>query len=139
MSGPLIGIDLGMKRTGLAICDDGQKVAVPLLTLEKERKDSDRIRRIRRMAEQRGAVGFVLGLPLNMDGTEGEMATWARAFGQKLSEKSGLPVTLVDERLTSAEAREGMSEVGASETRQKELVDQVAASLILQSWLDQQT
>lgn len=128
-----LGIDLGTRRIGLAIIRAG--IALPLETLTKERKNSDRIRRLVRLAKTEKVECFVVGLPLHMNGSEGDSATSARAFAARLAERSGLPVELVDERLTSVEAEEVLREMGSSRERTKELVDQMAAVLILQSWM----
>lgn len=131
-----LGIDPGSKRIGLAICDDDGLVAVALDTIEGVRKLSDRVRRIARLAEREGVGAFVVGLPLHMDGTQGASARAARALGDRLAARTGLPVHYEDERLTSVEARAAMSDAGASTARQDEVVDRVAATIILQAWLD---
>ncbi len=132
-----LGIDLGGKRVGIALSEG--VLARPLATLTKERKTSDRLRRIVRMGERHEVEAFVVGLPLMMDGTEGAMAETARSFATRLEAKSGKPVHLWDERLTSVQAEESMRAAGADPARIKELVDQVAAQIILQNWLDRQT
>ena len=134
--GSVIGIDLGERRIGVSVSDSERRVAVALTTLEKERKTSDRIRRLCRLAEQKQSDQFVLGLPLNMDGSEGESAQKARAFGERLGEKSGLPVAFVDERLTTVQAQRALYESEISRDRRKAVVDEASAVLILQSWLD---
>jgi len=122
---------------GLAITAGDTGIALPLMTLTRERKTSDRVRRLIRLAEQRGVSHFVVGLPRLPDGTEGDSAAAARRFGERLEARSGLPVSYVDERLTSVEAERAMREVGADRARRKSMVDQMAAVLILQSWLAQ--
>ena len=134
--GRTIGIDLGGRRTGVAISDGTGRIALPLLTLSAERKDSDRIRRLCRLADQHEARSFVVGLPLRMDGSEGPEALAARAFAERLAERSGRPVALVDERLTTRAAERSLQVTRTRGARRKEVLDQMAAALILQSWLD---
>lgn len=88
------------------------------------------------MAASRGVEKFLLGLPLNMDGTEGDRAEKVRAFGALLSEKSGLPVEYEDERLTTVEAEEMLIEAGLSRQERKKVIDKVAAEIILRSYLN---
>ena len=97
---------------------------------------SDKIRRLCRIAEQRQADQFVLGLPLNMDGSEGESAQKARNFGERLGKKSGLPVAFIDERLTTVQAQRALMEFELSSAHRKSVIDEASAVLILQSWLD---
>ncbi|MFT7623107.1 MAG: putative Holliday junction resolvase [Myxococcota bacterium] len=133
-----LGIDLGERRTGIAVSDDRGVLALLLCTLTRERKVSDRVRRIARLGEEHKVQAFVVGLPLQMDGGEGAGATAARAFAARLAERTGKPAYLRDERLTSQEAAESMRAAGADHKRIKELVDQVSAQIILQGWLDVQ-
>lgn len=88
------------------------------------------------MAASRGAELILLGLPLNMDGTEGDRAEKVRAFGALLSEKSGLPVEYEDERLTTVEAEEMLIEAGLTRQERKKVIDKVAAEIILRSYLN---
>ncbi|MFT5434235.1 MAG: putative Holliday junction resolvase [Myxococcota bacterium] len=112
-------------------------LALPLMTLT-DRKTSDRVRRLGRLATQNECTQFVVGLPREMDGAEGTSANNARKFAESLEKRTGLPVAFIDERLTSVEAESAMRLAGASAERRKELIDQMAAVIILQSWLDQQ-
>src|SRR4030042_6556591 len=91
-------IDLGDKRTGLAVCDSGEILASPLTVLEGQKNLQDEIIKI---AQQEQADGLVFGLPLNMDGSEGERAAGARGFAEKIKNKTNLPVFFQDERLSS--------------------------------------
>jgi putative Holliday junction resolvase len=133
-----MAIDLGSRRVGLAVTDDSGQIALPLTTLTKERKRSDRIRRILRLGTQRNVECYVVGLPVRLSGEEGPEALAAREFAETLHQRSGLPVELHDESCTTLEAHEAMTESGVSFERQREVVDQVAAVVILQSWLAQQ-
>ena len=134
----IMAIDLGARRVGIAVNAEGTSIALPLLTLTRERKTSDRLRRITRLGEEHQCACFVVGLPLQMDGSEGDAARNARVFATRLEARSGKAVHLVDERLTSVEAEESMLKMGASRERRKELVDQMAAVIILQSFMERQ-
>lgn len=131
----VMAIDYGARRIGVAVTDPNGIIALPLLTLHKERKTSDRVRRLMRLASQHGVDGFVVGLPLEMSGVEGAAATTVRAFAARLAERSGLPVEFTDERLTTAEAIEVLERSGVRGEAQKAVVDQAAAVIILQGWL----
>lgn len=133
-----IGIDLGERRTGVSISDDNGRVAVGLTTLTKERKQSDLIRRLVRLAKQENVTAFAVGLPLNLDGTEGASAIKAKAFAEALATRSGLRVELIDERLTTVSATKALSEMKLKRSRTREVVDQASAVLILQSFLDRE-
>ena len=138
-NGPLmraLGIDLGEKRVGIAVTDPAGLLAVPLCTLDREHKAADRLRRVARLGEHHDVGAYIVGLPVQMDGIEGEPAAAARAFGERLAERTGKPVHLQDERLTSVLAHELLAEAGVHGERRKALVDQMAAVLILQGWLD---
>jgi putative Holliday junction resolvase len=128
--GPLLGIDFGLARTGLASSDDGMKVAFPLEVLQGSMRRVDgEIRRICREREIRGAV---LGLPRHMDGREGDLAPKVRQLARRIHGRVGIPVWLWDERLTTAEVERRMREAG---TRGRPR-DDLAATVILQAFLD---
>ncbi len=133
-----MAVDLGSKRVGLAITDDGGRIALPFMTLSKERKRSDRIRRILRLGEQNGVTQYVIGLPLRMNGDEGPEAGAAREFAIQMQSNTQHKVELHDETCTTTEAQEKLTESGVPQERQKEMIDQVAAVLILQSWMTRQ-
>lgn len=133
----LLGIDLGSVRVGVAVCDELGLAARPLSVLRRRggARDLDAIERLVREQEA-GAV--VLGLPLNMDGSEGPVAQRTRRFAAALEERLrplGVPVRLWDERLTSWEAEDLLREKGLTPRRRRERVDAVAAALILESYL----
>ena len=113
-------------------------LALRLTTLTKERKPSDRIRRILRLAAEHKVDCVVVGLPLEMDGDEGEAARNARAFAEQLSSRTDLAVELIDERLTSVEAEEEMRRAGLDRAQRKASVDEVAAVIILRSWISRE-
>ena len=133
-----MAIDLGSKRIGLAITDDSGRIALPLMTLTKERKRSDRIRRIVRLGEQREVCQFVVGLPVRMSGEEGPEAQAAREFAAAMQTRTAHAVALHDETCTTLEAHEKLMEAGVPLERHREMIDQVAAVLILESWMSLQ-
>lgn len=131
----LIGIDAGTKTLGLALSDVMRTVASPLETLRRTKFTADAARLLRLAGEHRIA-GFVLGLPINLDGTEGPRAQATRAFARNLNRLSALPVLLWDERLTTAEAERVLLAADTSRKRRAEVIDKMAATLILQGALD---
>ena len=130
-----LGIDLGLRRTGLALAEG--KVAVPLQTLTRERKLSDRIRRIMRVGNQHQVDCFVVGLPLQTDGQVGDRASYAKNFADRLGARTGMPVHLVDERYTTTEAEQRLRDAGLAADRIAAVIDQTSAVVILESWLAQ--
>lgn len=132
-----LGLDLGTKTIGLAVSDELGITAQGLPTLERRgpRKDLEAL--AERVAEY-AIDRFVIGLPLNMDGSEGPRSDFTRKFGTALEQHTSLPVIYWDERLTSVAAHRSLSEMGASAKKRKQVIDQVAAVLILQGWLDSQ-
>jgi len=122
---------------GLAISDGLGLTAQPLDTLEPK-SDEELIERVRSVFEEREADGIVVGLPRNMDGTEGPMAATVRDFAARLEEELGVPVEFWDERLTSWEAEEVLRGAGLSarKAREKGTVDRMAAQIMLQSYLE---
>ncbi len=133
--GALFGLDLGAKTIGLAISDSSRQLASPLLTL-KRRKFSLDAAEILALAKARGVVGMVLGLPVNMDGSEGPQAQSTRAFARNLAALTPLPIAFWDERLSTRAAERALLEADLSRKRRAELIDHVAAAYILQGFLD---
>ena len=131
----ILGIDLGKARTGVAVCDQGELLASPLSVIQ-ERNRERLIEQIVLLAKERHAELFAVGLPRNMDGSEGESAQNAREIGEKLKEISGLPVDFVDERGTTVTAHGYLNETNTRGKRRKAVVDAVAATVILQNYLD---
>lgn len=131
----LIGIDVGSKTLGLALSDITRKIASALVTLRRSRLAAD-LRRLLDLAAEHGVGGFVVGLPLNLDGSEGPRAQATRAFVRELAKLTALPILFWDERLTTAAAERVLLEADASRRRRAEVVDKVAATLILQGALD---
>ena len=133
--GSLLGLDLGTKTIGVAVSDPDRKLAAPVVTIARARFASD-AERLLKLAEERRAVGFVLGLPLNMDGSEGPRAQATRAFARNLAKVTALPIALWDERLSTAAVERVLIEADASRRKRKAVIDQHAAAYILQGALD---
>ena len=131
----ILGIDLGKARTGVAICDRGELLASPL-TVVNEHNRERLIEAVSSLARERGAELLAVGLPRNMDGTEGESAQNAREVGSLLKAATGLPVEFVDERGTTVTAHGYLNDTNTRGKRRKAVVDAVAATVILQNYLD---
>ena len=135
---PIFGLDLGTKTIGVAVSDLLWSVATPLKTLKK-RKFSQDANALADLCEERSAGGIVLGLPLNMDGSEGPRVQSTRAFSRNLSSHprfEALPVTFWDERLSTVAAERALLEADTSRAKRSEVIDHVAAGFILQGLLD---
>jgi putative Holliday junction resolvase len=131
----LLGLDLGEKTIGLALCDRLLTVASPFETLKRGKFAADAARLDIIISEQ-GVGGLVVGLPLNMDGSDGPAAQSARAFGRNWAAHSPLPLTFQDERLSTSAVTRTLLEADASRKRRAEVVDKMAAAYILQAALD---
>ena len=131
----IMGVDYGDARTGIAISDLLCSI-VGSTTVIHSRKDEKTIAEIKKLIEQNMVGEIVCGLPKNMDGTEGPRAEVCRAFAQLLEAETGLPVTLWDERRTTVEAHNILSEHNYHGKKRKNTVDAVAASLILEGYLN---
>ncbi len=118
----------------MAICDAQETIASPLRVLDGR---GDALGQIAKIVESEGVEAIVLGLPLNMDGSEGPQAAKAKAFGEQLARRFGLPIHFQDERLSSFGAEEKLQPAGLSRARKRDLLDAVAASEILRGFLDQ--
>jgi putative holliday junction resolvase len=130
-----LGVDVGRARIGLALADEVLRTARPHTTVVR-RSDAADLAAIAEVARSFEVTGAVVGLPLNMDGSEGPSAHFARAFAEKLGSALGVPVTLEDERLSTFEAEVRLRERGVPAREQRSLVDAEAAAVILQGWLD---
>lgn len=133
--GSLLGLDLGTKTIGIAISDTRRTIATPYVTLKKEKLSKD-IEALQAIIQEREIVGLVLGLPRNMDGSEGPRAQSTRAFAKNIAPHIGLPLTLWDERLSTAAVTRTLIDADASRKRRAEVVDKMAAAYILQGLLD---
>ena len=131
------GLDVGTRTVGVALSDALGITAQGLTTLRRSglRKD---LTALKRLGEAHEVTSAVVGLPLNMDGSEGASAARSRAFGEALARALAVPVHYWDERLSTVAAHRALRESDLSAERRRELVDQVAATLILQGWLDAQ-
>jgi putative Holliday junction resolvase len=132
----VLGIDYGRRRIGLALSDEAGILASPLPTLVRGRSEKRDIAALRSLIDEHGLTAVVVGLPLNMDGSHGEMAREAERFADRIRQETGLRVELFDERLTSSEAERVLLEANVSRRRRKELRDSLSAVLILQGHLD---
>ena len=140
--GRLLGLDIGLRRIGIAFYDPAEGMVRGLDTLQRKRREED-LARLSRMAAERRATAFVSGLPLNMDGTEGPQAELVREFCCRLERASGLTVHFQDERLTSVEAEGRMKDAGWSlkkllVEKRKGAVDRLAAVLVLEDYVGAQ-
>jgi putative Holliday junction resolvase len=147
----ILALDYGRARMGLAIADAETRMAQPLSTMERINRNED-MRRLRELVRELGVKQIVLGLPLRLDGSRGEMAEEVERFAQRLRKQIGVPVEMVDERLTSWEAERLLEEVqgrfihdekqvGSKKTKKaptKMTVDAVAAAVILKEYLERQ-
>ena len=130
-----LGLDFGEKRVGVAVSDSLGIAATPIEVIDVTTWD-DVARRVAALAKDRGVSVLVVGLPVNMDGSEHKTAAQLRSRAELCGRKSGVPVEYVDERLTTVEAGRRLWESGLTHKDRKLRVDRVAAALILQSWLE---
>jgi putative Holliday junction resolvase len=133
--GVLLGLDLGTKTIGTALCDAGWRFASAGKTLARGKFGADRVALAALVAE-RGVMGVVIGLPLNMDGSEGPRAQSSRAYARNLAGALGLPVLLWDERWSTASAERGLIEQDMSRAKRAGRIDAAAAAVILQAAID---
>ena len=133
--GALMGLDLGTKTIGVALSDSLRGVATPVETVKRQKFTVDAARLIQIIGD-RDVAGIVLGLPRNMDGTEGPRAQATRAFARNMQRLTDLPLTFWDERLSTVAAERALLEADTSRKRRAEVIDHVAASYILQGLLD---
>ncbi len=133
--GSLLGLDLGSKTIGVASSDPDRKLAAGVETIARTNFTAD-ARRLLALAAERAAVGFVLGLPVNMDGSEGPRAQSTRAFARNLAKQTELPIALWDERLSTAAVERDLIAADVSRAKRAAVIDQHAAAFILQGALD---
>ncbi|HVX98166.1 MAG TPA: Holliday junction resolvase RuvX [Pseudorhodoplanes sp.] len=136
--GALIGLDLGTKTIGVAVSDPDRRLAAGVETISRKTFTED-ARRLLALAAERKAVGIVLGLPLNMDGTEGPRAQSSRSFARNLAKLTDLPIALWDERLSTAAVERDLIAANASRAKRAAVIDQHAAAFILQGALERLT
>nr|WP_262695554.1 Holliday junction resolvase RuvX [Kordiimonas aquimaris] len=130
----LLGLDIGSKTIGLALSDTMLMIATPMETIKRTKFKVD-VMRLQTIVNEQGVGGFVLGWPVNMDGSEGPRCQSTMAFSRNLAEKIPLPQALWDERLSTAAVERTLIEADRSRARRKELVDKMAAAYILQGAL----
>jgi putative pre-16S rRNA nuclease len=147
----ILAVDYGRARMGLALADSETRMAQPLSTMERVNRNED-MRRLRELAREHGVKQVIVGLPLRLDGSRGEMAEEAERFAQRVRKQIGVPVEMVDERLTSWEAERLLEEVQGRFIHEEKLtggkkpknaqakmtVDAVAAAVILKEYMDRQ-
>ena len=135
-AGRLLAVDWGERRIGLALSDESQTLAQPLTTLTRRAGKRFPMRQLLALLEEHAVGGVIVGLPLAPDGSEGTAASQARALAQDIGRRSGRPVELWDERLTTARALGAVREMGGTTRGRKDDVDALAAALLLQHYLD---
>jgi len=134
-TGKLLGLDLGTKTIGVAISDGMRYSATPLETIKRTKFTED-ANRLLELIKENNPVGLVLGLPLNMDGSEGPRVQSTRAFARNLAQKTDLPIAFWDERLSTAAVTRTLLEADVRRNKRAEVVDKLAASYILQGALE---
>jgi putative Holliday junction resolvase len=133
--GTLLGLDVGTKTVGLALSDVTRTIASGLITLKRGKFAAD-VQRLLQLIEEHRVGGLVVGLPVNLDGSDGPRAQATRAFARNVVKRTAVPILLWDERLSTAAAERALLEADLSRRRRSEVIDKVAATLILQSALD---
>ena len=133
--GALLGVDLGTKTIGVAVSDPDRRLAAGVTTVRRKAFTADAAALIA-LAAERAVAGFVLGLPINMDGSEGPRAQSTRAFARNLSKLTTLPIGLWDERLSTAAVERDLIAADVSRAKRAQVIDQHAAAFILQGALD---
>ena len=128
-----LAIDYGLKRTGLAVCDADETLASPLVVLTGQ---GGLIGKIRQAVADQAVDAIVVGLPLNMDGTEGDQAKKVRDFAAELIKQIELPLFFQDERLSSFDAEKKLAALGITRKKKKKHLDAIAAAAILQAFID---
>ena len=136
--GPLLGLDPGAKSIGVAACDPGRLIASPVEVIQRGKKLAPSLDRLFALYDLRQCVGLVMGLPKNMDGTEGPRAQSARSLAQNILQRRDIPLALWDERLSSVGVERALLEADASRARRDEVIDKLAAAWILQGAIDRQ-
>ena len=134
--GALLGLDPGSKTIGVASCDHSRLIASALETIERGKKLAPALDTLFQLYDHRRCVGIVMGLPINMDGTEGPRAQSARSLASNILTRRDIPLALWDERLSTAGAERALLEADASRARRNELIDKLAAAWILQGAID---
>ena len=134
-TGALIGLDLGTKTIGVALSDGGRVIGSAMLTIRRVKFTPD-AQALIKLATENAVVGYILGYPLNMDGSEGPRAQSTRAFARSFQNLAELPILFWDERLSTVAAERMLIEADRSRKRRAEVIDKTAAAIILQGALD---
>ncbi|MBJ7610229.1 MAG: Holliday junction resolvase RuvX [Candidatus Dormibacteraeota bacterium] len=135
MTTPALGVDVGTVRVGFAGSDETGTIATPLRTVPRQ-PQARLLREVEGIISERLPECLVVGLPRRLDGSEGDSAADARGLAEQLRRRTGLPVEMWDERFTTAAAERGLIAAGERRAQRRRHIDAVAASLLLQSWLD---
>lgn len=138
LKGRVLALDLGEKRIGVAVSDATRTIATPLAVVKRTSRQADFAAIGRLLAEQQANL-LVVGLPVMLDGREGEKAAWVRHYAADLQAQLGIPLAFTDEAFTTVQAENSLRDRGQTGRKIRQHVDAVAAALILQSYLDQQT
>ena len=136
-TGKILGVDYGDVRTGIAVSDVTGMLASGIMTVKESGMRKTAVR-VAREAKERGAVAIVVGLPRNMDGSEGPRAEVVRTFATLLAEETPLPIHFCDERMSTMQAYRFLSATETYGKKRKDVVDTLSAEIILQSWLDRE-
>jgi putative Holliday junction resolvase len=131
-----LGLDLGQRRVGVAVSDRSGTVASPLMVLQRSGSVAQDHRRIAALVIEEGAEIVVIGMPLSLSGAAGRAAQAARREADALASVISVPVTTVDERLSTVTAERSLREAGVTGPKRRQVVDKVAAAVFLQAWLD---
>ena len=131
----ILGLDMGSKTIGVALSDPLGWTAQGITTIRRSKKEQD-LEEVHKICKEYGVETIVVGLPKNMNGTIGEAGEKALEFSELLKEKTGLPIEMWDERLTTVAAHRAMLEADLSRNKRKKIVDKIAATYILQGYLD---
>jgi len=134
-AGPVLGLDLGASRIGVALSDPERRQAIPIGTVHVGQPPGE-LRAIARLVVDHAVTAIVIGLPTTLAGTEGGAAAQARAFGEALGSFVAVPIAYQDERLSTVAAERALAEAGIRGQRRRHVVDRTAAAVILQAWLD---
>ena len=131
----LIGLDVGERRIGVAVSDEKRVIALPECVIERRSVEED-VRALSGIARAKGGERFIVGLPLRLDGSHGVEASGVVQFARELAERSGIPVEMSDERLSTKQAERHLIRSGVRRRRRREIVDKMAAQIILQNYID---
>jgi len=133
--GRLIGLDIGERRIGVAVSDEMNVVALPERVIERRNLEDD-LRALSDLAREKRAQRFIVGLPIRLDGSQGREAQRVAAFARKLAQRANIPVEMSDERFSTKQAERHLIKSNVKRKRRRQVIDKIAAQIILQSYLD---